>query len=101
MNSSKENLAENIKLMIERSDPAKKSVRAWAISKKLEQKKVDRVVKAETAVSIDTLDELAAATGLLAWQLLLPGLDPDNPPHIAITESEVNLYKRLKDLVKA
>ena len=101
MSSTKQILAENIKAMIEKDDPVKKSVRGWALGKKLDQKKIDRVVKAENAVSLDTLDEISAATGLLAWQLIVPGLDLSNTPHLAITDTEIALYRRLKDLAKS
>ena len=101
MNSSKDTLAGNIRAMIEKDDPVKKSVNGWAKSKKLVQKKVDRIVKAETAVSLDTLDELAEALGIMAWQLLIPGLDTSNPPHLAVTSTELALYQRLKDLAKS
>lgn len=87
--------------MIEMDDPVKKSVRGWAISKKLNQKQIDRIVKAESAISLDTLDELASACGLMPWQLLIPGLDLSNPPHLAVTSTELALYQRLKDLAKS
>lgn len=98
MLSSKRILGDNIKAMIDKDAV---SVRAWALSHKLDQKKVDRLVKAETAVSLDTLDEIAAAVGLQPWQLLVVKLDPAHPPRIAVTETEVLLYERLRKLVKA
>ena len=98
MLSSKKILGDNIRAMIDKDSS---SVRAWALSRKLDQKKVDRLVKAETAVSLDTLDEIAAAVGLQPWQLLVAKLDPLHPPHIAVTETEVLLYERLRKLVKA
>lgn len=96
--SSKHVLAENIRSMIGREGL---SVRGFALKHKLQQKMVDRIAKQEHAVSLDTLDDLAKAVGLFSWQLLIPGLDPSNPPHVAITESEVLLYKRLSELMKA
>lgn len=97
MNSSKKILAENIKAMIANE---LLTVRGWALRHRLEQKKIDRIVKEENAVSLDTLDEIAAALGLMSWQLLVPGLDLSNPPKIAVTETELRLYERLKVLVK-
>ena len=97
MLSSKKILGDNIKAMIDKVSP---SVRAWAIAHKLDQKKVDRLVKAQTAVSLDTLDEIAAAVGLQPWQLLVAKLDADHPPRIAVTETEVLLYERLRKLVR-
>lgn len=48
-----------------------------------------------TAVGIDTLEALARAYGLQAWELLLPGLDPRNPP-IVITPAAQLLSARFK-----
>jgi hypothetical protein len=97
MNSSKKILAENIKTMIANESL---TVRGWALRHKLEQKKIDRIVKEENAASLDTLDEIANSLGLMSWQLLVAGLDLSNPPKIAVTETELKLYERLKVLVK-
>ena len=97
MNSSKKILAENIKAMISSESL---TVRGWAMRHKLEQKKIDRIVKEENAVSLDTLDEIADALGLMSWQLLVAGLDLSHPPKIAVTETELKLYERLKVMVK-
>jgi hypothetical protein len=98
MNSSKKILAENIKAMIANE---LLTVRGWAMRHKLEQKKIDRIVKEENAVSLDTLDEIASALGLMSWQLLVVNLDLSHPPKIAVTETELKLYERLKVLVKS
>lgn len=97
MNSSKKILAENIKAMIANE---LLTVRGWAMRHKLEQKKIDRIVKEENAVSLDTLDEIANALGLMSWQLLVSGLDLSHPPKIAVTETELKLYERLKVMIK-
>lgn len=97
MLSSRKILGDNIKAMVDKDSL---SVRAWALRHKLEQKKVDRLVKAQTGVSLDTLDEIASAVGLEPWQLLVANLDPAHPPRIAVTETEVLLYERLRKLVK-
>lgn len=97
MNDSRRVVAENLRAMIDKDDL---SVRGFAARHGLQQKAIDRMVKGEHAASVDTLDELARALGLMTWQLLVPGLDTSNPPHIAITESEVRLYKRLSELIK-
>lgn len=41
---------------------------------------VGRIMNLEQAPGIDTLDALARVYGLRAWQLLIPNLDPANPP---------------------
>lgn len=60
-----------------------------------------RAAKGGVGVSIDTLRALARAFGLQPWQLLVPGLDPNNPPLIqAMTEDERRLYALLKQAAK-
>lgn len=61
---------------------------------------VDRLTKCENAITLDTLDEIALALGVQSWQLLTSDFDPKKPPHIAVTETELNLYKKLQVLVK-
>lgn len=94
MTSSKKILAENIRALIDKSGL---TVRGWAISNKLDQRKIDRIVKQDNAVSLDSLDEIADRLGLASWQLICAWVD-DQPPHLAITETELKLYARLKEL---
>lgn len=48
---------------------------------------------------IETVDRLAKAYGLEAWQLMVAGMDPTNLPVLQpITKEERALYERLKDL---
>lgn len=97
MNFSKKILAENIKTILAKEGL---SVRGFALRHKLQQKQIDRIVKQENAVSLDTLDELANALGVMSWQLLVVGLDISTPPKIAVTETEVMLYQKLSALMK-
>ena len=97
MNFSKQILAENIKAILEKEGL---SVRGFAMRHKLQQKQIDRIVKQETAVTLDTLDELASVLGVMSWQLLVVGLDISAPPKIAVTETEVMLYQKLSTLMK-
>ena len=58
---------------------------------------LDRMRRAAAAVRVDDLDPLARAFGLSAWQLLVPGLSPDNPPSVyKPSEKEEALYKRIQ-----
>jgi hypothetical protein len=42
-----------------------------------------RALKGLKAIDVDTLDKIASALHLEAWQLLVPGLDPKNlPTHV-------------------
>lgn len=50
---------------------------------------------------IETVERLARAYGLQGWQLMIAGMDPDNPPVLQpISKEERALYERLKDLSK-
>ena len=56
---------------------------------------VSRLKKCETYLQLNTVDALAAVFDLAAWQLLVPGLEPANPPVIALASpAERKLYKR-------
>ena len=98
MGPSRKILADNVKSLIDKDGL---TVRGFAMRHKIQQKTVDRLVKQENAVSIDTLDELAAKLGIHSWQLLIPGLDLSHPPAIALSESELRLYERLRMIVKS
>lgn len=63
---------------------------------------VHRVRRAEGACATDTLEAIARAFDLDAWQLLIPSIDPRNPPALrAMNASEAELYQRLKALIAA
>jgi transcriptional regulator with XRE-family HTH domain len=47
---------------------------------------------------IETDEALAKAYGLDAWQLMVPGMDPANPPVLrSASKEEAELYDRLRD----
>lgn len=62
---------------------------------------VARAKLGENAINIDNLEAIAHAFGLEAWQLLVPGLTPKNPPVLkSIGEAEDKLYARIGNLVR-
>jgi transcriptional regulator with XRE-family HTH domain len=63
---------------------------------KVDQSVISRILKGEHHPRVDTVEAIALGYDLQAWTLLLPGLDPRNPPVIAMTESERDLYWRLQ-----
>lgn len=67
---------------------------------KLGQRTVNRA-KNGKQVKLESLKGLAAAFDLSPWQLLVPDLDPNNPPILAMTDDEKALYKRLQSATKA
>lgn len=89
-------LASNLRRMI---DSAEMSVRAWATERGLDVRMIDRLTKGEHAVTLDKLDEIAAATGLKAWMLLIEDLDPKNPPDAPISPGDREMLAKLRRLL--
>ena len=55
----------------------------------------------ESGCSIDELDKLAKIFELESWQLLVPDLDPTNPPMLAqVSQRQLELYAKLKQVAK-
>lgn len=64
------------------------------------QSTIGRILQCETAATIETLEQIAGVYGLQAWQLLVPDMEPSNPPVLAVASpKERELYQRLKDAV--
>lgn len=58
---------------------------------------LDRMRRAAAAVRVDDIELVAQAFNLRAWQLLVPNLDPANPPSVyRPTEKEEALYRRIQ-----
>lgn len=89
-------LADNLRRMIDRSGH---SVRAWALERELDVKLIDRLTKGAHGVTLDKLEEVAAACGLQSWMLLIPNLDADSPPDAPISESDRAMLARLRRLL--
>lgn len=62
---------------------------------------MSRIKACDTSIGIGVLEKVAAVFDLQAWQLLVPHLDPANPPVIVLNDVERKLYERLKKLDKA
>ena len=90
-------LGDNLKRMIEAHGG---SVLPWANAHKLKQRSIDRLIKSENAATVDTLEEIAEAVGLQAWQLLVPDLDLRNPPVLSPGREERELYDRIRALMR-
>ena len=62
---------------------------------------LDRIRRMESGCSIDELDKLAKVFELESWQLLVPDLDPTNPPLLAhVSQRQLDLYAKLKSVAK-
>ena len=64
----------------------------------IDQRTVGRILSGSHSPTLERVDALARCFGLLAWQLLIPGLDPKNPP-IAQRSTETELYARIRRLM--
>lgn len=74
-----------------------------ALAKKsgIAQATIGRILRGETSATIETLSDLAKAYGLQGWQLMVAGMDPNNPPVLqAVSKEERQLYERLKAAVE-
>jgi hypothetical protein len=70
---------------------------------KVAQATIGRIVSDEGEnAGIETVEKLARAYGLYAWQLLIPGMEPGNPPVLKVaSEDEKALYERLHSAIEA
>ena len=62
------------------------------------QRTVGRILSRDQSPTVEMLETIARAFGLHAWQLLIPGLDPANPPVVVMSEAERQFYRRLEEL---
>lgn len=94
-------LGANLRRMIDADTPpgAKPSIRAWAMSRGLDVRLIDRLVKGQHAVTLDKLQELADACGLKPWHLLIDDLDPRTPPDAPISDADREMLRKLRRLL--
>lgn len=65
------------------------------------QATIGRILREETAADVDTISALAKGLDLEPWQLLIPNIDPGNPPVLQpISTRERELYQRLRETVQ-
>lgn len=74
-------LADNIERLIS----IKGSQNALMSATGVKQRTISRIKNADNSARIKNLDDLASGFGLQQWQLLVPGLDPQNPPKLSIS----------------
>ena len=65
------------------------------------QSTATRIKQQGTAVGLDKLEMIARTFGLATWQLLVPGLDPKNPPALQpVSARERALYDKIMSVAK-
>lgn len=99
--SSRAILAANLRRMIELDTQrgVKPSVRAWALGKGLEVRMIDRLVKGQHAVTLDKLEDIAAACGVKPWHLLFEDMNPADLPAAPISDEERAMLAKLRRLL--
>jgi transcriptional regulator with XRE-family HTH domain len=96
-------LARNLNKLIDAATPPgdKRSVRAWAMSKGLDVRMIDRLAKGQHAVTLDKLEQIAEACGLKPWHLLYEDLDPHALPDAPISAEDRALLHKLRKLLNS
>lgn len=95
-------LADNVaKLMASRPDLDSQQKLRRKAGGKLGQATISRILRCESAATIDNIQAIAEAFGMDAWQLLVPGLDPSITPTLqAVSPRELELYRRIAEAAK-
>lgn len=60
-----------------------------------------RLKEQQTSVGLELIESVARVFGLQAWQLLISGLDPTNPPVFVMSKEEQQFYARMKNAITA
>lgn len=87
-------LAQNLKALMQHGELNRSQLAGKA---GISHTTIGRVLKESHAPDLDTLSALAGVFALTPWQILVPHLDPSNPPVLqAATAQERELYERLR-----
>lgn len=60
---------------------------------------LQRIKKGDTAIGLNVLDKIAHFFDMQTWQLLIPELDPTNPP-VFLTENQKEFFDKVKTSFK-
>lgn len=87
---------ENLRRLME-ADRQLHSQKRLASASRVAQTSIGRILRGEQSPTLDVVHKLGAAFGLEAWQMLVPDLEPDNPPITKqIDERQQELLKRFR-----
>jgi hypothetical protein len=59
-----------------------------------------RIKEQQTSIGIEVVGRIADAFHLQPWHMLVPGLDPANPPVLYLSKGEADFYAKMKDLAR-
>ena len=97
--SVRQTLAANVNALIQASATLTTTIKL-AKAAKLGNGTVGRIRQGTVGCSVDSLEAIAGCFGLDAWQLLVEGLDPKNPPLVrGVSGAERELYDKLDALL--
>lgn len=86
----------NVKALV---DARHKDMAAACEHLKIKETQLKRIIAGRHAVTMTTVERIAAAYDLAAYQLLVPGLDPRNPQVLRkLSADEEKFYKMLEEL---
>lgn len=93
-------LAQNLKALLQHGKGPRTQMEL-ARKAQVGQATIGRILRADTAATVETIAALSAVYDLEAWQLLVAGMEPSNPPAlIPVTAAERRLYARLRDTAR-
>lgn len=93
-------MSENLKRLMDDAKPRITQVAVAEVSG-LPQRTISRIKRGEVSPTLESVDALARAFRLDSWQLLIPGLEPSNPPVLRVAgKEEKELYDRILSAAK-
>jgi hypothetical protein len=88
--------AANLKAVI-----GKRSVNSWAKAHELTQTTINRIVNGKLDPTSRQIELIAERAGLFPYQLMVPNIDPQNPPVLReASDMERQLYQKLKQTIE-
>lgn len=92
-------LSSNLKTLMAASETLS-TQRKLGVASGIDQRTVGRILNGEHSPQLKQIEAIAQAFDLMPWQLLVPNLDPRNPPICEVTVAEKDLYSKLRNLAK-
>lgn len=94
-------MARRVPELADRSTPVLLSAyikaRAGEYGDTVSKSHIYRMLTGGRAVGADVLDIVARAFGLEAWHMLVPGMEPENPPSVLISDAQRRLFRNLTE----
>lgn len=83
---------------VKKSGEPNQSELARKLGGRPDQTTIGRILRGEMSPTMDVLHDLSKAFDLHEWQLMVPYLDPSNPPVQVMSQFERDFYARLEDI---